>query len=610
MKYLIVILFVFLDINMSYSQQDSIFRLDEVVVSDSRLLEFSNGVKLVVITDSTLQRVSGGLTNALRYNSSIYFKENGNGMLSSPSFRGTGASQTAVIWNGINVNSQLNGQTDFNTILPQNYDKISIRSGGGSTQYGTGAIGGSIHLENTLNFVEDWINVLNLGYGSFDTKNFNYKTKYGSDKFAVNIGLGHVSSKNDYKYLGTDRRNENGEFNNNSLDIGVGLFLSSENLIKLQHSAFIGDRNFSGTLTAPSNSKYKDVNSKSLLEWISFKNKKVQRVKAAHLYEEYTYFANKDSDIFSIGKAKTFLLNYDLKYKVNNIVLNGLLDYNNINGEGSSITDVTRNLFASTFLFSHLVSKKFTYGINLRKDWVTDYFSPFVYALSGKYQFTSNYRMTLNTSKNFRIPTFNDLYWETGGNTNLEPETSYQIEIGQVYTKAGIKAELYSFYIANNNLIQWRPSSTSGIWSPSNIKSVYQYGIESSLSFQKKIKNNLIGANVNYAFTKAIDEETGYQLLYVPKHKVTTTVNYTFKKISIALQTLYNSLVYTTTDESQEVDAYFIGNTTLEYEFKDVFKSNVVLALSVNNILNTNYQNVAFRPMPNRNFKLQLNFKF
>lgn len=610
MKRIVVVFLFIIGSNLSFSQQDSILKLDEVVVSDSRLLEFSNGIKITTIIDSTLQRVPGGLTNALLFNSSVYFKENGYGMVSSPSFRGTGASQTAVIWNGINVNSQLNGQTDFNTILPQSFDKISVRSGGGSTQYGTGAVGGSIHLENSLDFAKPWTSVLNLGYGSFDTKNLNYKSKYGTDKTALSVGIGHISSENDYKYLGTDKKNENGAFNNTAIDLGFGLLFSTTNLLKLQHSTFIGDRDFSGTLTAPSNSNYKNYNSKSLLEWVNYKKNKVQRTKLAYLYERNKYFANKNSDRFTTSNAKTILFNYDLKYSINNMLLNGLVDYNNVRGEGTSIVAVTRNVVATTFLFSHAVSNKFSYGVNLRKDWVTDYSSPFVYALDGKYKLTKNYAVTLNTSKNFRIPTFNDLYWETGGNKYLKPETSYQVEFGQIFNKKGVKAELYSYYTTNKDLIQWRPSSVSGVWSPINVKSVCQYGVESSVTLHKKIKESPIVSTITYAYTKAIDKESGNQLMYVPLHKATGSLVYHYGKYKIGLQTLYNGLVFTTTDESQEVADYFIGNATFEYDVINFFNTDVVIALTVNNILNTNYQNVAFRPMPNRNFKLQLNFKF
>ncbi|NNK18560.1 MAG: TonB-dependent receptor [Maribacter sp.] len=593
------------------AQQDPTIKLEEVVVSDSRLLRFSSGVKVEALKDSVLQSTDGSLTNALLYNSNLYFKENGYGMVSSPSFRGTGAAQTAVIWNGINVNSQLTGQTDFNTILPQNFDKISIRSGGGSTQYGTGAVGGSIHLENTLNFNNPWAHRIQLGYGSFSTRNLSYKSKFGSEKAALSIGIGHYASANDYKYLGTSNKNENGAFFNSSLDIGYGILINPTNILKLHHATFLGDRDLSGTLTAPSNSNYKDVNSRSLLEWANFKDNRIQRVKAAYLYERYRFYLNKNSNTFSFGNAKSLIVNYDLKYELKNAAVNGILDYNNIRGEGTAIQNANRNLFATTLLFSHTPTKRFSYGINLRKDWVNDYVSPFVYAMDGKYDISNAYTITFNASKNFRIPTFNDLYWEgsAAGNKDLKPETSSQAELGQIFTKNGLTTQLNLFYITTNDLIQWRPDSF-GVWSPDNVKEVYQYGLESSIRFNHKFKEHDITGQGTYAYTRAIDKDTDNQLIYVPLHKVTASIAYQYKKWGLIAQSLYNGKVFTTTDNAEELDGYFLVNLLLEHSIADFLGTDVKAAIRVNNLFNINYQNVAFRPMPNRNFQLQLNFKF
>lgn len=164
----------FFTVLFSYAQRDSVVVLDEVVLTDAKLSQFSVGNKKQVLKDSVLSK-SQSFTDLLRYNSTIYFKENGYGMVSSPSFRGTNAQQTAVIWNGININSQLNGQTDFNTVVTSNYNNVTIKSGGGSVQYGSGAIGGSIHLNSTFNFKEHLDNEVRIGYGSFNTQSTNYK---------------------------------------------------------------------------------------------------------------------------------------------------------------------------------------------------------------------------------------------------------------------------------------------------------------------------------------------------------------------------------------------------------------------------------------------------
>ncbi len=188
--------------NFAFGQLDSINYLDEVVLSDVRLYQNSGGNRLQVLKDSTLEQNEPVLSNLLKFNSPIYFKENGPGMVASAAFRGTTASQTAVVWNGININSQFTGQTDFNTILTSGYDRIVVRSGGGSVLYGSGAIGGSVHLNNDLDFGRGFKNELQLQAGSFSSFFGNYKTEYSSEKTSVQFGLSRYSSDNDFKYLG------------------------------------------------------------------------------------------------------------------------------------------------------------------------------------------------------------------------------------------------------------------------------------------------------------------------------------------------------------------------------------------------------------------------
>jgi iron complex outermembrane receptor protein len=127
-----VFIFGFAGVRSYVRAADSIVALREVTVSDVSLRKFSASQSVAILNDSVIAKNAASLTALLSYNSLIYFKENGLGMVSSPAFRGTTAQQTAVIWNGLNINSQLNGQTDFNTVTTANYDHISVRAGGGS----------------------------------------------------------------------------------------------------------------------------------------------------------------------------------------------------------------------------------------------------------------------------------------------------------------------------------------------------------------------------------------------------------------------------------------------------------------------------------------------
>src|SRR5690606_40881496 len=87
-----------------------------------------------------------------------------------------------VIWNGININSQTSGQTDFNAINSLSFDNITVKSGGGSVLYGSSAIGGSIHLNSDLAFYDTFENELFLKYGSFNTFDGRFQTKIRSEE--------------------------------------------------------------------------------------------------------------------------------------------------------------------------------------------------------------------------------------------------------------------------------------------------------------------------------------------------------------------------------------------------------------------------------------------
>ena len=88
------------------------------------------------------------LADVLQQTTPIYIKAYGPGNLASISFRGTGANHTAVLWNGININSPTLGQSDFYLLPNLAFNEVSIQSGNGSALYGTDAIGGTIQLGN------------------------------------------------------------------------------------------------------------------------------------------------------------------------------------------------------------------------------------------------------------------------------------------------------------------------------------------------------------------------------------------------------------------------------------------------------------------------------
>lgn len=595
---------------MLCAQNDSIVALKEVLISDWQLKNFSNTQTITVLNDSIIKKNQPSLTSLLNFNSVIYFKENGLGMVSSPSFRGTTAQQTAVIWNGININSQLLGQTDFNTITTRDFNSITIRSGGGSAIYGSSAIGGSIHLNNELAFKNKFENELQFNYGSFNTFDANYKVLDSNEKVSSQVSISRNSSDNNYTYLGTkNQKNENGQFYNTSMNASFGYKLNTFNYLKLYSQVYDSERHFSGTLASKSKSKYQDFNTRNLLEWQSLFSGFDSQLKVAFLSEKNKYFENYNKQNFETSRAETFITKYNLGYQLNSkINIEGSLDYSKIKGFGSSIGSNSRNNGSATMLFKHQILKSFGYEWSIRKE-ITDTFkSPLLFSFGSKYQVSNNYKLVLNVSRNYRIPTFNDLYWIGLGNPNLKPESSYQGEIGQRLKFKNIVFSATAYYIDILDLIQWKPNTTNGNWNPNNVAKATSYGAEFKLDYEKKIGSNTFIFNSNYAYTVSEDKNTKQQLIYIPFHKLNTCLAFSHKKIAANYQYLYNGYVFTTTDHTSFLKSYQVSNIGIDYDFGK--KTTSKIGFQIANLWNENYQSVAQRPLPGRNYSLYINFKF
>lgn len=601
------------------AQNDSITKLKEVVVSDTNLKKYSSSQSVQVLNDSIINKNQASLTSLLNYNTVIYFKENGLGMTSSPSFRGTTGAQTAVIWNGININSQFLGQADFNTIGTRDFNSITVKAGGGSVLYGSSAIGGSIHLNNDLQFKKDFSNHLFFSAGSYNTYSANYRTMVSSDKYSLQVSISRNSSDNDFKYPGTpDQKNLNGEYYNTSMNTTFGYKVNSTNALKLYSQFYDGERHFSLTSPAATKTKYNDYNTRNLLEWESIFDRFTSKLKIAHIGESYKYFPNINTDLFTYGKVETSIIKYDLAFDVNDkIKLNSIIDYNRNKGYGSSINNVKREIGSASLLLSHLLSDKWDYNASIRQEITDNYGNPFLFSLGTRYQFTDFYRVKLNASKNFRMPTYNDLFWEGSGNPDLKPETSYQAEIGNEFFTKNFSLSITTYYNSIEDLLRWVPSGGGGDnWSPENTKKVRAYGAEVLLEWKTKIENHNFTLNSTYAYTiseskQLINGELIYkQLIYVPYHKLTGSLSYNWKKISSYFQYFYNGEVYSTplNNPATKVKDYNIGNIGVDYDFGK--KNSYKLGFQMLNIWNKNYQPVISRQMPGRNYTIYINLNF
>ena len=152
------------------------------------------------------------------------------------------------------------------------------------------------------------------------------------------------------------------------------------------------------------------------------------------------------------------------------------------------------------------------------------------------------------------------------------------------------------------------PNSDNGMWKPSNVWEVTSYGGELLLNWNKKFGKHGLDASAVYAFTVSEDSQTKSQLQYVPQHKANANFAYSYKRWRAAYQFLFNGFVYTPSQKYNIVKEYLVSNAELGYVFGEL--KTCEIGFRVLNLWNEKYESVLQRPMPGRNYNLNLTFKF
>ncbi len=584
-----------------YAQKDTI-QLKEVLVLGTFSKKNHCGYNMTVIKDSILHSYQS-LKEVLQQEVNVYFKEYGNGMVSSISMRGSGASHTAVYFNGIAINSVLNGQTDFNTVNVTDFNSIVIKRGAGSTSLGSGAIGGAINLQDKIQYkTAEKINIFG-GFGSFSTFLGNAQFHKSNAAFYQKHSVSYEQSDNDYLYLKTNQVNKNGAYSKFFEKSVLGYKFKENKELNLFTTFSNNNRNLSGSLTAPNFSKLIDKNIRVLMRYKVANTILNQTFDLAYLSEKYQFYLFKDTDDFSFGKANSVIAKYHFNYFVNNKVqFFGGLDGKFITAKGSNI-EKQQNQQAEAFFVSHLTpNKKLQCNISLRKGVASNFNIPFIYSVDASYTLPDNFLVKANYSTNYRLPTINDLYWNPGGNPNLKPENNTSYETSLNYAKNSVSASISLYYTKSKNLIQWQPVTTE-FWQPFNVQNVVSNGLETTFSYQF----NKWNFTTMYSYAKSEDTNLHQQLIYVPMHQAMANISYKLQKWQFFLTQQYVGKVFTTSSNSQVVPAYYLANFRLN---RSIPKLNTIFGLNVNNILNSYYEVIAYRPMPNRNFQITINVQF
>lgn len=584
--------------------------IDTVYVFDSQMKKVKLFHKINTISQKDIEKNATNLSELLRFQSQIYIKENGRGAVSSPSFRGTGAGHTAFLWNGININSTFLGQGDINNIPLFGYDQLEVKAGGGSVQYGSSAIGGSIHLNNNLEFNKGPYASLYSEAGSFDTFNNFLKASYSNHQFSIKVSGNYLISQNDYEVPEREYINRNGRYYNSSVNIGVSYKIAPHQTISWQNQIFDGSQHYPIFVENGNKTKYNAQTLRSLLAWDISKNNLSNSLKAAYTEDNFQYFGDIDKPKESGAEGKNFIFRNDFNYFITpklNVNAIGEFQINKGLGYQSGIGDISRNMGSVAGLARYFINDKLRIEAGFKKDFIEDISSPLLYSLSGKWEPLKWYHVGANFSRNFKIPSFNDLYWQKGGNPDLVPETSTNVDMDHELIFGDFRLTVSPYFMDIKNYIGWLPTA-AGYWAAFNTYSVEIYGLDSQITYHKNFGTQGLRINAGYTYSKSTNKQTGMQMTYVPLHKAFGNIEYRYQFLTIYAQGLFNGLTYTTTDEKRAdaIDPYFVLNTGISANLLDHY----TLGFKVNNITNTVYQTVSYYPLPKRNYSVYLNINF
>ncbi|MBU2649993.1 MAG: TonB-dependent receptor [Bacteroidetes bacterium] len=575
-------------------------------------------------------RAISGLATLLDAYTGIAVKSYGEGSPSTLSFRGTTASHTQLVWNGIPLNLPSLGQSDFSNIPALFSDNISMLPGSPSLIYGSGSFGGNIILENNAS----WDDRLNVKYiqdaGSFHTSGGYFRLAAGNSRVHSVSRLFYQQSRMDFPYVNTDKAGNPAERRENA-DYGryggqQELYFRTDNhhyfkgILWLQKSR----HNIPPTTVQEfhGNKEHQDdFAMRGMLSWQYIQKGRKWDVKAGWVHDDMHY-DNDESNLHTRNISDSRIVGAGL---ITSLASFAGLRVNWDNTYQTAVSESlgnTKSRMISSMLatLELILARGLEVELMLRGEYAGKSFSPLMPGMELKINPWEKSGLVLKGSlaRNYRLPSLNDLYWQfdgyAKGNPDLLPEKGITSDLGLDWTYGGqdnimVNAGFTGFINSIQNMIQWTPSQ-AGIWAPENVAQNLARGLESRLIISFTNKNIGAGIESNYSYTISTregenDPLEGMQLIYIPKHKANGRAYLSAFGAEAGYHLQFTGIRYTVADNSRYLPSYILQDVYINKSMS--FKNfRIKMELRVNNLADVSYQSVVRQPMPGRNFYISL----
>ncbi len=607
------------------AQLDSTLVLETVTITASRFRQLPAGYHSITLDSNRLQSIPAlSIAELLQQNTSIFIKSYGLGSLTTSAIRGASAQHTAVVWNGFPIQSPMLGQLDL-ALLPASFtDEVQVQYGGNGALWGSGAVGGVLQLNNVLPFDKGWQVRLNNQIGSFGQWHNDVKVSFSNQTFANATRLLHQTANNDFPYHITpgtaEKRQQNAGFQQLALLQENRFYIKSNQSLGFRFWLSQAQQEIPPTTTQNfSVAKQDNAFVRTALDWQLAHKQWVVQIRSGVFYDFIHYqdsIAGVDSPSHSWSSISEAEAQWNLhaQHRIH-IGVHHTFAF----GEAEGYPDGQEQKQSALFAAYHWQSRdgKWRARTSARQGLANGDLIPFVPSFALEKDVTNWLIFKGNVTRNFRLPTLNDLYWQPGGNPNLQAEEGWaeEVSLQTLWKRANYTFEytITGFNRKVHNWILWVPGNS--FYSPQNIAEVWSRGIEQRLHFKFQISKVKFDLSSGYDWIRSTQERASTesylkkQLIYVPEQQAFGRLELHWQNLQFSYQEQFNGLVFTRSDNSTSLPGYKLGFLNVRYGHSfSHFKGNIFL--QINNLWNEEYRVIERRRMPGRGYQLGVTLDF
>ncbi len=598
------------------------------ISTDSKLNTFAPGMLVTSMDSTTLQQYKfQNMANMLAQQTPVFVKSYGFNSLSTLSFRGASAAQSAVLWNGIPLQNAATGIADVSTLPVLFMDKVNLVYGGSSALWGSGNVGGALMLETAPPRFGGNSNSLSVmvGAGSFGQLMYGAKAAFSLNSWYLAANIYLQTAQNNFTYT-----NENGGIENmansklssTSVSLQAAHKINGYNTVNFMAWYQNMYREIPPALFEPSSSKCQTDKSLHLLGDLQRKTEnaltyaKVAFTTDGISYTDNAVMVNSNSTTYQLygelgykkqlGKLGQFMVFLPLQEaKISTLAQN----------TNTTITyDQPKAALAGAYDLK-LMHQKLDVSINAREE-VLHGGANLLPGADAGYQICRWLSLRANAQRTYRVPTLNELYYFPGGNSSLKPEQGWATDGGYTLCLQHNNISLtHSGTVFYRDIKDWVLWLGGAVWTPHNIAEVASRGTETETNLVYKPGQWEIHLGVNTAYCLSTtqssyipnDGSIGKQIPYAPRYNGQANLGVNYKRFGINYNHTYTGYRFITSDESEYLMPYQTGNLQALYSTR-IFKRNLQLNAQCNNIWNQQYQVVAYRPMPGTNWLVGCRF--